>query len=98
MDQNNTINNNEIAEKAPKNKEGRVGATIGSIIVIIIILAAGIYFLSSVVDKDYEVEAPGINEGEESSEVSATSTEIEDIEKLLEDTELDDLDAELDSI
>jgi hypothetical protein len=91
--ENQDIQNEEqvVAEEAPKiKKDGSVGPVIGSIIIIVLLVLGGIYYFTSI----NTAVAPVI-ENEPSTPTLSDSTEIEDIEKDLEETTTDDLDEEL---
>lgn len=77
----------ESIEATPE-KSGGVGPVIGSIIVIIVIVLGGLYYLNSVKVDIAKEEAPALNE----------SSEIEAIEEDLNQTDLDNLDAEFSDI
>src|SRR3989344_498803 len=88
-------------EVASKNQ---VGPIIGSIVIIIIIIFGGLYFLGKKVS-DEGVFAPTTEEilGEtdtalQTLEIQGTSDEVSTIESDLDATILDDLDAELGNI
>jgi Na+-transporting methylmalonyl-CoA/oxaloacetate decarboxylase gamma subunit len=80
----NTQNQTEQSSKI--RKEGSVGAMIGSVIVILIILAGGVYFMTSLHEKIV---------GEEIVEPKNDTNEIE---AELDTTNIDQLDAELEQI
>lgn len=76
------------------NKEGSVGAMIGSIIIILIIIIGGVYVLNMVKNSRPDNNIPTDN-----ATVEADSTNsVADIEKELNSDDLNNLDAELDSI
>lgn len=83
MDEKNTQNQ---AGQKPVRKEGSVGATVGSVIVILIILAGGLYFMDSLREKIEDDENP-------SSETATTS--INQIDAELDAMEIEQLDAEM---
>lgn len=80
------------------------GPLIGIAIIIIVLIAGGIYFWSTAVDRGGEAELPTIQSEEAVDEIvsqlntQGTSDEIADIEADLDTTELDNLDSELDAL
>jgi uncharacterized protein HemX len=78
---------NQTMETLKIRKEGSVGALIGSIIVILIILAGGVYFMDSLRNRMIE-------ESEMPAEENATTSEAT-INAELDAIDLEELDAEL---
>lgn len=83
MEETNTQNQEE---QKPIRKEGSVGAMIGSVIVILIILAGGVYFMNSLREKIEDDEIP-------KQEMATTS--LSEINAELDAIELEELDAEI---
>lgn len=87
--------NTEAAIK--KHKEGSVGATVGSVIVILMILAGGYYFLSSLKEKvidDESINEQGVSEEQSISEINA---ELDAMEFENFDAEMAEIEAEIDA-
>jgi uncharacterized protein HemX len=74
----------------PIRKEGSVGAMVGSIIVILIILAGGVYFMDSLRNKIVDEDVSSLDE--------TSTTSIETINAELDAIELEELDAEIEAI
>lgn len=89
----NENSNSENMMPLEEKKDGVVGPIIGSLVIIILIIIGGMYFWGSVVEKKSNLDPI---ENEALLDVEATS--IEDIENDLEETNLDDLDANLGEI
>jgi uncharacterized protein HemX len=79
----NMENTNTPQQDIATKKEGSVGAAVGSIIVILIIAAGGLYFLDILKQKV------------ETEEVQPADTEVNSLEADLEATNVDDLDVEM---
>lgn len=91
MDQNPNIspeNNINTEETKPENGKG---ATVGAIIIVLLLVIGGAYVFSQ------SQSGPEANQTEELS-TQSSSTEIADIEADLENTNLEDLDRELEEI
>ncbi|MEX0931507.1 MAG: hypothetical protein WDZ88_02035 [Candidatus Paceibacterota bacterium] len=101
---------NEPLQPADAPKEGTMGPIIGSVIVIVVIILGGIFFWSERVDKadmetnesasDIDTTAPIPNEDEQTQalETQSNSDEIASIESDINQTDLDELDAEMANI
>jgi len=94
---------NTLQSEAPEKSTS--GPLIGVAIIIIVLIAGGIYFWSTAVNQDEDGDQlPTIQSGEETDaivsrlESQGTSDEIADIEADLNTTELDNLDSELDDL
>ena len=89
---------------APQTKGSQAGPVIGSIIVIIVLVLGGLYFIGQKVSKDGIFEPSPeeiLNESDlilETLENQGTSDEVSAIEEDLNATILEDLDAELQNI
>ena len=83
---------NQVETETKEPKKGSVGPIIGSIIVIILIILAGLYYLGSLKNTP-EAKAPVVETNEE-----VVDSDIAEIEQVIDGTELDQLDQELDAI
>jgi len=79
------------SQKAPEKKGSDVGALIGIIIIIIVLVVGGLYFYGS------RVSTTGDEQTDELLDVNS-SDELDAIEEDLDNTDLEGLDSELDSI
>ena len=78
--QNEGVRNTEETN-APK-KDGKIGPTIGSIIIIVIIILGGLYFIDTIRQTNTDTE-------------TRNATETSDISADLENTDIESLDADL---
>ncbi len=94
------INNEEITSLDSKTKEGSVGPIIGSIIVIILIILGGIYFLTAIQTSSEIPNQP--QESEQQSVIDLADQEIDQevsqIEAEVENLDFDEIDKELEQI
>ncbi len=74
-------------------RDGVVGPIIGSLVIIILIIIGGMYFWGSVIEEKSNPNPP-VDE----NQLDAEATTIEDIANDLEETNLEDLDANLGEI
>lgn len=91
----------ENSQENNTKKDGSVGPTIGSVIVILIIIIGGFYFWNSIINKNVTEDVNEQTQGDEQTmqlEAQSDSTEINDIEKDLMDTNLDNLEEGIDQI
>lgn len=88
--------NPKITEQdvAQSEEKGSVGAFIASLIIVIIIVLGGMYFWDTITSESINKDSSD----DETSEVSPENDSINLIEEDLQDTDLEDLDAELESI
>lgn len=80
---------NETSAPRPKNQEGSVGALIGSIIIILIIIAGGIYFYNTA----EKINHP--DNGQNTEQRNSGSTDVSDIDSELNATTFSEMEAEL---
>lgn len=85
-------------QETPQEDSSGLGATIGSVIVIVVLILGGFYLWSQ---RNADIEAlldaplPETDQSVELLQAQSTSDEIESIESDLNATDLNDLDAEL---
>lgn len=86
-------------------KDGTVGPLVGSIIVILILLVGGLYFLETLISaQKTEIQTQEVLESQgntlqiEETVKQSTSDEVEAIEADLRSTNIDDLDKDLNQI
>jgi hypothetical protein len=92
------LNNQEFNTEV-KSKEGKTGPVIGSVIIILIILLGGLYYLDSVKDKVSE-RNDEVQETEELSDEDAVNTIDADLDGLNTqelESSFDEIDLEIDS-
>jgi uncharacterized protein HemX len=84
-----------IEGKVFKQKESKIGPTIGAIIVIVIVVVGGLYFWNSQVEEMKE----DIKQDQITNEIKEDPIEEADtIDRALDDLDLDAIDQELDAI
>ncbi|MEI6296604.1 MAG: hypothetical protein WCO84_03080 [bacterium] len=75
--------------------KGNTGPLIASIIIILVLLVSGIYAMK---ERPLKVETPVVDSEIEALSTQGTSTEIYDIEKDLNETNLNDLNSDINSV
>jgi uncharacterized protein HemX len=87
----NNMNSTEMENPRLK-KDGGVGPTIGSVIIILIIILGGLYFLDTI--RQRQAEKLPVNETSDTEDISA-ELEATDVESL--DEELAEIEAEIEA-
>jgi hypothetical protein len=93
----NTTDNTQTMESVLKPKDGKTGPLIGSIIIILVILLGGLYYLDSIKNKVAENKTEEVPAEENSDDIAKIEAELNEVNPDDFDSDFDEIDAEFEA-